>query len=115
MANPIDMPLGLLLVGAAGAVGRKVPALALVDPRIEQVSNLLNGYSIIVLVNPRGSFKKDKLINLSHGAETKIGLYGLTKVKVKYIGSLAENDQYPYTALKFSLLLKRRFLQAING
>jgi hypothetical protein len=60
------MPLSLLLVGAAGAVGRKVLALALVDPRTEQVTNLLNGCSIIVLV-------KDRLIDLSHGAATKIG------------------------------------------
>jgi len=102
MTNPTNMPLSLLLVGATSAVGRQLLALALVDPRIEQVTNLLNGCSIIVLVNDRGPFKKDRLIDLSHGAETKIGLHGLAKVKVEYIGSLSENDLYPYTAFKFS-------------
>ena len=37
MTHPQNKPLSLLLVGATGAVGRQVLALALVDPRIEQV------------------------------------------------------------------------------
>ncbi|MCK9622952.1 MAG: NAD(P)H-binding protein [Methylobacter sp.] len=37
MTYPVNKPLRLLLVGATGAVGRQVLALALVDPRIEQV------------------------------------------------------------------------------
>jgi uncharacterized protein YbjT (DUF2867 family) len=37
MTYPTNKPLRLLLVGATGAVGRQVLALALVDPRIEQV------------------------------------------------------------------------------
>jgi uncharacterized protein YbjT (DUF2867 family) len=37
MTYPNNKPLSLLLVGATGAVGRQVLALALVDPRIEQV------------------------------------------------------------------------------
>ena len=52
-----------------------------------RVTNLHNGRSIIVLVNDRGPFKKNRLIDLSHGAAKKIGLNGLAKVKVEYIGS----------------------------
>jgi uncharacterized protein YbjT (DUF2867 family) len=37
MTYPNNKPLRLLLVGATGAVGTQVLALALVDPRIEQV------------------------------------------------------------------------------
>jgi rare lipoprotein A len=61
-------------------------------PSKVRVTNLHNSRSIIVLVNYRGPFKKDRLIDLSHGAAIKIGLHGLAKVKVEYIGSLVEND-----------------------
>ena len=61
-------------------------------PSKVRVTNLHNGRSIIVLVNDRGPFKKNRLIDLSHGAAKKIGLNGLAKVKVEYIGSFAEND-----------------------
>ena len=37
MTYPNNKPLSLLLVGATGAVGKQVLALALVDQRIEQV------------------------------------------------------------------------------
>ena len=57
-----------------------------------RVTNLHNGHSIIVLVNDRGPFKKNRLIDLSHGAAKKIGLDGLAKVRVEYISSLAENN-----------------------
>lgn len=50
-----------------------------------RVTNLDNGRSIIVLVNDRGPFKKNRLIDLSHGAAKKIGLNGLAKVKIEYI------------------------------
>jgi rare lipoprotein A len=56
-------------------------------PSKVRVTNLHNGRSIIVLVNDRGPFKKNRLIDLSHGAAKKIGLHGLAKVKVVYIGS----------------------------
>ncbi|MFZ2171471.1 MAG: septal ring lytic transglycosylase RlpA family protein [Methylococcaceae bacterium] len=52
-----------------------------------RVTNLHNGRSIIVLVNDRGPFKKNRLIDLSHGAAKKIGLNGLARVKIEYIGS----------------------------
>jgi rare lipoprotein A len=61
-------------------------------PSKVRVTNLHNGRSIIVLVNDRGPFKKNRLIDLSHGAAKEIGLHGLAKVKIEYIGSLADND-----------------------
>ncbi len=61
-------------------------------PSKVRVTNLHNGRSVIVLVNDRGPFKKNRLIDLSHGAAKKIGLNGLARVKVEYLESLAEND-----------------------
>ena len=61
-------------------------------PSKVRVTNLHNGLSIVVLVNDRGPFKKNRLIDLSHGAAKEIGLHGLAKVKVEYIGSLADYD-----------------------
>lgn len=51
-----------------------------------RVTNLQNGRSVIVLVNDRGPFRKGRLIDLSQGAAKKIGIKGLAKVKVEYIG-----------------------------
>ncbi len=61
-------------------------------PSKVRVTNLHNGRSIVVLVNDRGPFKKNRLIDLSRGAAKEIGLHGLAKVKVEYIGSLADYD-----------------------
>jgi rare lipoprotein A len=61
-------------------------------PSKVRVTNLHNGRSVIVLVNDRGPFKKNRLIDLSHGAAKKIGLHGLAKVKIEYLGNLADND-----------------------
>lgn len=61
-------------------------------PSKVRVTNLHNGRSIIVVVNDRGPFKKNRLIDLSHGAAKKIGLHGLAKVKIEYFGSMADND-----------------------
>ncbi len=59
-------------------------------PSKVRVTNLRNGRSIVVLVNDRGPFKKNRLIDLSHGAAKKIGLVGLTKVKIEYISLVSE-------------------------
>jgi rare lipoprotein A len=52
-----------------------------------RVTNLHNGRSIILTVNDRGPYKHNRIIDLSHGAARKIGLNGLAKVKVDYLGS----------------------------
>jgi rare lipoprotein A len=55
-------------------------------PSKVKVTNLRNGRSVVVIVNDRGPFKKGRLIDLSHGAAKRIGLRGLTKVKIEYLG-----------------------------
>ncbi len=57
-------------------------------PSKVRVTNLSNGRSVDVVVNDRGPFKHNRLIDLSHGAAKKIGLdkQGLSKVKVVYLG-----------------------------
>ncbi len=55
-------------------------------PSQVRVTNLVNGKSVIVVVNDRGPFKLDRLIDLSRVAAKKIGLNGVSKVKVEYLG-----------------------------
>lgn len=55
-------------------------------PSKVRVTNLHNGRSIVLTVNDRGPFKHNRIIDLSHGAARKIGLRGLAKVKVDYLG-----------------------------
>jgi rare lipoprotein A len=56
-------------------------------PSKVRVTNLHNGRSIVVVVNDRGPFKQNRIIDLSHGAARRIGLNGLARVKVDYLGS----------------------------
>jgi rare lipoprotein A len=55
-------------------------------PSKVRVTNLQNGRSIVVVVNDRGPYKNGRIIDLSHGAAKKIGMDGLAKVKVEYLG-----------------------------
>jgi len=52
-----------------------------------RVTNLKNGRSVDVVINDRGPFIDDRLIDLSQGAAERIGLRGLAEVKVEYLGS----------------------------
>jgi len=52
-----------------------------------RVTNLHNGRSVDVVVNDRGPFKKGRLIDLSKAAARQIGMRGMAKVKVEYIGN----------------------------
>lgn len=56
-------------------------------PSYARVTNLKNGSSLIVRVNDRGPFKKDRIIDLSKQAATILGYVdkGVTDVKVEYI------------------------------
>lgn len=56
-------------------------------PSRVRVTNLHNGRSIILVVNDRGPFKPNRIIDLSHGAARRLGLRGLARVKVDYLGS----------------------------
>ncbi|MGR9101471.1 MAG: septal ring lytic transglycosylase RlpA family protein [Gammaproteobacteria bacterium] len=54
-------------------------------PSWVRVTNLNNGRAGVLLVNDRGPFSKNRLIDLSQGAAEKIGMKGLAKVKVEYV------------------------------
>ena len=56
-------------------------------PSRVRVTNLNNGRHVDVTVNDRGPFKKGRIIDLSHGAAKKIGLHGVTKVKIEHLDS----------------------------
>lgn len=56
-------------------------------PSKVRVTNLRNGRSVEVVVNDRGPFKANRLIDLSKGAAEQIGMSGLTEVSVEYLGS----------------------------
>jgi len=57
-------------------------------PSYARVTNLRNGFSLVVRVNDRGPFAKNRIIDLSYQAAELLGYRnnGLTDVKVEYIG-----------------------------
>ncbi|WP_366043414.1 septal ring lytic transglycosylase RlpA family protein [Methylomonas sp.] len=55
-------------------------------PSRVKVTNLKTGRSVEVMINDRGPFKSDRLIDLSQGAAKQIGISGLAEVSVEYIG-----------------------------
>jgi len=69
------------LPGGISAAHKTLPL-----PSKVRVTNLHNGRSIVVVVNDRGPFKKNRIIDLSQGAARRIGMNGLAKVKVDYLG-----------------------------
>ncbi|OAI21567.1 hypothetical protein A1359_19280 [Methylomonas lenta] len=50
-----------------------------------KVTNLRNGRAIEVLVNDRGPFHSDRLIDLSQGAAKKLGVKGVAEVEIEYV------------------------------
>ncbi|WP_332065558.1 septal ring lytic transglycosylase RlpA family protein [Bartonella sp. CB189] len=62
-------------------------------PSYARVTNLKNGSSIIVRVNDRGPFMKDRIIDLSKQAATMLGYVnaGVTDVKVEYVSEAPAN------------------------
>ena len=81
-------------------------------PSVVEVVNLENGRSLILRVNDRGPFVKDRLIDLSLAAARELGFEseGLAQVQVRYLG-LARLDEAPirpgenrrYAALRCAL------------
>ena len=57
-------------------------------PSYARVTNLDNGRSMIVRVNDRGPYARERLIDLSIGAAKALGFYGdgLAHVRVEYVG-----------------------------
>lgn len=62
-------------------------------PTKVRVTNLRNGRYVDVIVNDRGPFKEDILIDLSKGAAKKIGLRGNTEVEVEYLEDQASLNE----------------------
>lgn len=68
-------------------------------PTYARVTNLKNGRSIIVKINDRGPFVKDRIIDLSYGAAVKLGMHkaGTAPVEVVAIPPFAK--PYPNAEL----------------
>lgn len=67
-------------------------------PVYAQVTNLQNGRTIVVRVNDRGPFKKDRIIDLSRRSAEVLGFRhrGTTQVRVRYLrrAPLSGDDSY---------------------
>lgn len=50
-----------------------------------RVTNLRNGRAIEVLVNDRGPFHPNRVIDLSQGAAKQLGMRGTTEVEIEYL------------------------------
>lgn len=63
-------------------------------PSVVRVTNLYNGRSVLVRVNDRGPFVKDRLIDLSKAAARALGfeVQGLAPVHVAYLGPARLED-----------------------
>src|SRR6185295_6755164 len=57
-------------------------------PSYLRVTNLANGRSIIVRINDRGPYAKERVTDLSIGAARALGFYdqGLARVRIEYVG-----------------------------
>ena len=57
-------------------------------PSYLRVTNLANGRSIIVRINDRGPYARERVTDLSVGAAKALGFYdqGLTRVRIEYVG-----------------------------
>ncbi|MCF8057126.1 MAG: septal ring lytic transglycosylase RlpA family protein [Desulfocapsa sp.] len=58
------------------------------------VTNLENGRKLVVRVNDRGPFVRERIIDLSYGAAKKLGLFeaGTAKVKITALGELQKTN-----------------------
>ena len=57
-------------------------------PSYLRVTNIVNGRSIIVRVNDRGPYARERVVDLSIGAAKALDYYaqGLTRVRIEYVG-----------------------------
>jgi rare lipoprotein A len=65
-------------------------------PSMVRVTNLENGRSVLVRVNDRGPFAKDRIIDMSERAAAELGFHeqGTTRVKVEFDRKATENLFY---------------------
>ncbi|HEX7339351.1 MAG TPA: septal ring lytic transglycosylase RlpA family protein [Rhodanobacteraceae bacterium] len=73
-------------------------------PTYARVTNLSNGKSVIVRVNDRGPFVKDRIIDLSYAAAVRIGVWpkGTAKVEVQAIDPTHPGELPPASAVGHS-------------
>lgn len=57
-----------------------------------RVTNLANGRWVVVVINDRGPYAADRLIDLSHAAARRLGILedGLAKVRLDVLGDVTE-------------------------
>ena len=69
-------------------------------PTYAEVTNLDNGKKVIVKINDRGPFRKDRLIDLSYGAALRLDMVatGTARVDVRVIDVSGKKPSEPYTA-----------------
>lgn len=60
-------------------------------PSIVRVTNLENGRSIILRINDRGPFKKNRIIDLSKKSAETLGVHSISKVRVQYLKRESED------------------------
>lgn len=61
-------------------------------PSLVRVTNLENGKTLVVRINDRGPFARGRIIDLSKESAKRLGVKGLSKVRVQYL--VPESDQY---------------------
>lgn len=54
-------------------------------PSLVRVTNLTNGKSLIVRINDRGPFKKNRIIDLSRASARELGIHSTSKVRVQFL------------------------------
>jgi len=61
-------------------------------PSLVRVTNLENGKTLVVRINDRGPFARGRIIDLSKESAQRLGVKGLSKVRVQYLPE--ESEQY---------------------
>src|SRR5215468_9888631 len=74
-------------------------------PSYLRVTNIVNGRSIIVRVNDRGPYARERVVDLSIGAAKALDYYaqGLTRVRIEYVGRApltGSDDRMPLATLR---------------
>ena len=86
-------------------------------PTYAQVINLRNGRNVIVKINDRGPFLKNRIIDLSYAAATKLGILseGTGLVEVRAIDP-GQTEQSPNISLHQNLFIQvGAFLNRLNA
>lgn len=85
-------------------------------PSFVEVTNLDNGKAIVVRVNDRGPFAKNRIIDLSRAAASKISMIGpgSANVRVRYLGPAPRDIEAPVLAEQRPALQQTEYRPAPN-